>query len=283
MARRKPPTVWTFSLFILISNIQRQYLKDANTVIATELKTYIDDYRCECFAKIRNTSSVTSLVSKAPRLPSIFIGPSTSRRTGGHKDICFTSTRQCNWFEVISVPVSACCQNMDLSFLERKKKKNKPLKPACQQLEEVLWEGEEEGLEGGGRKRMGWGCRKWQCVCSDKPVARPSHPGGGLGATRHQPQCSVGILSPMTLPRQLAAICVVDKYMQFANFPHTCTVYMYIHLKKENVEKEHKMKFKCKIHQNSQDMHLNQSVIGLHRHTTGPVIHFYDLYSVFFN
>lgn len=48
-------------------------------------------------------------------------------------------------------------------------------------------------------------------VCSDKPVARPSHPGGGLGATRLQPQCSVQLLSLVTLPRQLAAICVVDE------------------------------------------------------------------------
>lgn len=91
-------------------------------------------------------------------------------------------------FEVISVPVSAWCQNMDLSFLEKNLWTSVP----------TAWggamQGEEEGLEGGERKRMGWGCRKWQCVCSDKPVARPLYPGGGLGATRLQPRCSVGLV-----------------------------------------------------------------------------------------
>lgn len=180
-------------------------------------------------------------------------------------------------FEVINFPVSACCQNMDLSFLEKNLWTSVP----------TAWggamEGEEEGLEGGGRKRMGWGCRKWQCVCSDKPVARPSHPGGGLGATRLQPQYSVGLLSLMTLPRQMVAICIVDKYIQYANSPRLLYIQIGYCLKKENLKKEYKMNGKGKIHQNSQDVHLNSSVIGLHRHTTGPAIHFYDLYSVFFN
>lgn len=40
------------------------------------------------------------------------------------------------------------------------------------------------------------------------------------------------------------------------------------------------MKGKGKIHQNSKDVRPNCRVIGLHRHTTAPAVHFY---SVFFN
>lgn len=90
----------------------------------------------------------------------------------------------------------------------------KTSEPACRQLEEVQWrEKRKDWREVEGR---GWGetfGNDNACVCRDKPVARPSCPGGGLGATRLQPQCSVRLLSLMTLPRQLAAICVVDKYI----------------------------------------------------------------------
>lgn len=40
------------------------------------------------------------------------------------------------------------------------------------------------------------------------------------------------------------------------------------------------MKGKGKIHQNSEDVHPNCRVIGLHRHRAAPAVHFY---SVFFN
>lgn len=60
-------------------------------------------------------------------------------------------------------------------------------------------------------------------------------------------------------------------------------LYTFHVLFKEIFEKEYKRKGKGKIHQNSRDVHLNCSIIGLQTHTTGPVIHFHDLYSVFFN
>lgn len=43
------------------------------------------------------------------------------------------------------------------------------------------------------------------------------------------------------------------------------------------------MKAKGMVYKNGRDVHLNGSIIDLHGHTTGPTIHFYDLYSVFFN
>lgn len=92
----------------------------------------------------------------------------------------------------------------------------KTSEPACRQLEEVLWR--EKRKDWGEVEGRGWGETVGNDnVCSDKPVARPSRPGGGLGATRLQPQCSVRLLSLMTLPRQLVAICVEDKYMQCAH------------------------------------------------------------------
>lgn len=64
----------------------------------------------------------------------------------------------------------------------------------CRQLEEVLQrEREEEGLEGGGRKRMERRMSRGETtgnynVCEViNPWQGPPHPQGGLGATRLQP------------------------------------------------------------------------------------------------
>lgn len=174
---------------------------------------------------------------------------------------------------------------MDLSFLEKNLWTSVP----------TAWGGamerEKEGLEGGGRKRMGWDCRKWQCVCSDKPVARPSHPGGGLGATRLQPQCSVRQLSLMTLPRQLAAICVVDQYIQYTHAPQLLCIQVGYCLKKENKKGQMKGGGRGKIHLNQNSMHLKiQDSIPIQSKTTAllgcidtqPAIYFYSLHSFFF-
>lgn len=138
-----------------------------------------------------HTFLVAVLVSRAPLLPSIWACVSSSRRERGQEDICFMSAGSVALgFEVISLSLSACGQNTDLSFLKETLQTSVP----------TAWGGAtargEEGLEGGWRKRKGRNYRKWQCVWSDKPLARTSLPWGRTGGYK----TSASVLSPTAVP-----------------------------------------------------------------------------------
>lgn len=140
------------------------------------------------------TTNVT-IVSRPLLLPTISIWVSSSQRKKGQEDICFMSASNVALgFKVIFGPVSACCRNMDLSFLKE------TLHQRVDSLRRT-----EERKNWREVKGKGWG----ETVGNDNvceaisPRQGPLHPGGGLGATRLQPQRLVWLLSLMTLPRQL--------------------------------------------------------------------------------
>lgn len=139
----------------------------------------------------RHTFLIAVLVSWDSLLPSICVWVSPSQRERVQEDICFMSAGSVALgFEVIGLPLSARGQNMDLSFLKESLQTSAP----------TAWEGAmvrgEEGLEGGWRKRKGRNYRKWQCVWSDKPLARTSLPWGRTGGYK----TSASMLSPTTVP-----------------------------------------------------------------------------------
>lgn len=147
-----------------------------------------------------HTYSVGLLVIRALLLPSICVWVSSSQRDRGQEDICFMSAGSVALgSEVISLPLSACGQNMDLSFLKE------ALRTSVPTAQGGAMERGEEGLEGDGRKRMGWDCRKWQCVLSDKPLASIPTPWGRTGGYK----TPASVLSPNTVPDDpTTATCV---------------------------------------------------------------------------
>ena len=89
-----------------------------------------------------------------------------------------------------------------------------PLNQRADSLRRCYRERGEEGLQGGGRKRNGESGGNDNVCAAISPWQWPPHPRGGLGATRLQPQCSVLLMSLMTLLSHLMANCVDNVCVQ---------------------------------------------------------------------
>lgn len=138
---------------------------------------------------------------------SICVRVSCSQRERGQEDICFMSAGSVALGSgVISRPLSACGRNMDLSFLKETLRTSVPTawEGAAEREERKDWKEED-----GEKDEQGRGCRKWQCVWSDKPLARTPTPWGWTGGYK----TSASVLSATTVPDDPAqpAHCQVQR------------------------------------------------------------------------
>lgn len=116
---------------------------------------------------------------------------------------------------VIKLLLSACGQNMDLSFLKETLRTGVPTARGCAQESDKRKRTERRmnGTEAIGNDNVCETISPWQ---------GPPHPEGGLGATRLQPQCSLRHLSPMTPSSHHTAKALQAKSVQDCAFISYC-------------------------------------------------------------